>query len=69
MNPALHVEDWPAELLKAAVLDHTELASDEALALRQFIQRIGGMENALLAVNMLVELENAWDDGAEAWFD
>jgi hypothetical protein len=64
MNPALQVEHWPAELLKAAVLDDSELPGDEAQALRQFIERIGGWENAMLAANMLVELENAWDDGA-----
>jgi hypothetical protein len=74
MNPALQVEHWPAELLKAAVLDDTELARDEALALRQFIDRIGGLENAMLAANMLVELENAWaegawDDGLPGWLD
>ena len=74
MNPALQVEHWPAELLKAAVLDDTELASDEAQAVRQFIDRIGGPENAMLAANMLVELENAWDenawdDGLADWFD
>ena len=67
MNPALQVEHWPAELLKAAVLDDTELPGDEAQALRQFIERIGGPENAVLAANMLVELENAW--GANAWHE
>ena len=72
MNPALQVEHWPAELLKAAVLDETELASDAAHAVRQFIDRIGGPENAMLAANMLVELENAWNDNAwdqAAWDD
>jgi hypothetical protein len=68
MNPALEVEHWPAELLKAAVLDDSELESDEAHAMRQFIERIGGLENALLAANMLVELENAWE-AMEGWYE
>jgi hypothetical protein len=68
MNPAREVEHWPAELLKAAVLDESELQSDEADALRQFIARIGGPENALLAANMLVELENAWE-AMDAWYE
>jgi len=69
MNPELQVEHWPAELLKAAVLDDSELPRDEALAVHQFIQRIGGPENALLAANMLVELENAWDERVDVWLD
>ena len=69
MNRALQVEHWPAELLKAAVLDDTELAGEEAQAVRQFIERIGGLENAVLAVNMLAELEDAWDVKLGFWFD
>jgi hypothetical protein len=69
MNPALQVEHWPAELLKAAVLDDSELPLEEAQAVRQFIERIGGPENAVLAANMLAELEHAWDDRVELWFD
>ena len=69
MNPALQVEHWPAELLKAAVLDDGELAGDEAQAVRHFIERIGGLENAVLATNLLVELEGAWEEQFDDWYD
>jgi hypothetical protein len=60
MDQALCVENWPAEVLKAAVVDYGELTAEQARAVREFIQHIGGFENALLAVEMLVELEDAW---------
>lgn len=69
MDPALQVEHWPAELLKAAVLDDSELAGEVAHAVRHFIDRIGGLENAMLAANLLVELEHAWEDGLDDWYD
>lgn len=62
MDLALQIEHWPAELLKAAVLDESELPRQQAEALRDFVRRIGGHENALLAANILAELENAWED-------
>ena len=69
MNPALQVEHWPAELLKAAVLDDSELAGEEAQAVRHFVERIGGVENAMLATDLLVRLERAWEDGPDDWYD
>jgi hypothetical protein len=60
MDQALYVENWPAEVLKAAVVEYDELTAEQALALREFIRRIGGVENALLAIDMLVEIEDGW---------
>jgi hypothetical protein len=60
MTPAKQVESWPAEVLKAAVVDYAELTAEQARAVRQFIHRIGGIENALLAIDLLVELEDGW---------
>jgi hypothetical protein len=44
------------ELLASDGKDLTEL---EAVALRDFIDRIGGIENAVLAVDFLDDLEKA----------
>ena len=60
MNQATQIADWPAELLKAALTDAGELTAELESAVREFVQRIGGEENALLALDMLVELEGAW---------
>ena len=61
MNQASQIADWPAELLKAALTDAGELTVELESAVREFVQRIGGQENALLAMDMLVELEGAWN--------
>jgi len=60
MQPAAPIDHWPAEVLKAAVVDEGELTMEQAQAVQQFIRRIGGLENALLAVDMLLEIESAW---------
>jgi hypothetical protein len=60
MTPVQQVDNWPAEVLKAALVDYGELTAEQAQAVRQFIHRIGGIENALLAIDLLVELEDGW---------
>ena len=52
------IDDLPAKQIKAALaLDVDKLPDDEAWAIQDFIQRIGGKENAELAVKMLEEIE------------
>jgi len=52
------IDDLPAEQLRAALMVNLEeLPAEEAYAIQDFIQRIGGRENALLAAEMLEELE------------
>jgi hypothetical protein len=54
----IRIDDLPAEQIEAMLaMDAGELPEDEELALRDFIQRIGGKENAVLAVEMLLNLE------------
>ena len=55
---ALRIDDLPAEQIQAALtVDPDELPDAEALAIREFVERIGGRANAILAVEMLGELE------------
>lgn len=55
---ALRIDDLPAEQLQAALaVDRDELPAEEALAIEEFVARIGGRENAILAVELLGELE------------
>jgi len=55
---ALRIDDLPAEQLQAALaVDRDELPEEEAQAIEEFLARIGGWENAILAVEMLGELE------------
>jgi hypothetical protein len=51
-------DQWDVAKLKAALLDdHSELSAEEILAVRQFIEQIGGLENAQSAIELLEELE------------
>jgi hypothetical protein len=55
----LRIDNLPAEQIRAALsIDPTELPFEEALAIEDFLDRIGGIENALLAVGMLESLES-----------
>lgn len=55
---ALRIDDLPAEQLQAALaVDRDELPEEEARAIEEFLARIGGWENAILAVELLGELE------------
>jgi hypothetical protein len=56
MTPQL--DYLPASGLRVALTVNTdELPEEEALAIQDFIERIGGRENAMLAVEALEELE------------
>jgi len=63
---ARRIDDLPAVELKALLAtDPDELPESVNGAIRDFVQRIGGIENAHLAVAMLEELERPgdWPDG------
>ena len=52
------IDGLPAKQIKAALaLDMDRLPDDESSAIRDFIERIGGRENAELAVEVLEEIE------------
>lgn len=52
------VDRWSAAQLKAALLDDvSELTDEEIAAVEHFIERIGGLDNAQAAVELLEELE------------
>ncbi len=54
----LRLDDLPAEeLLVALTTDPRDLLDEERFAVNDFIERIGGRENALLAAQMLCDLE------------
>ena len=55
---APRIDNLPAEELKAALsVDPAELPEEEALAVEDFVRRIGGRENAMAAVQLLEEIE------------
>lgn len=51
------------ELRAALEFDPEDLDGDAAWALRDFLDRIGGLENALLAVKVLEEIETVDENG------
>lgn len=52
------VDQWSAAELKAALLeDNADLSQEQIAAVQQFIDRIGGFENAQAAIELLQELE------------
>jgi hypothetical protein len=60
MSEVYRVEDLSAdEIRELLVAEGNELSPSQALALRDFIDRIGGIENAALAVDLLDDLEHA----------
>jgi len=63
---ARRIDDLPAVQLRALLeADLDELPESVNGAIRDFVQRIGGIENAHLAVAMLEELEGSgeWPRG------
>jgi hypothetical protein len=55
------IDSLPADQIRAALsVDLDELPEEEAFAIQDFIQRIGGRENARLAVEMLEQIEQAY---------
>ena len=60
MDDEIDIQDLAADEIRELLLvDGSELSEQQAAALKQFVQDIGGMENALAAVAMLDELEKA----------
>ena len=57
---ALQIDNLPAAQLRLALsVAPAELFEEEALAVKDFIRRIGGRENAVVAVELLEEIERA----------
>jgi hypothetical protein len=59
-NRCLRLEDQSAETLaEQLAADSAELTVEELLAVERFVEQIGGLENARLAVDMLAKLDRA----------
>jgi len=59
---ARRIDDLPAGELKALLeTDPDEVSESVSRAIEDFVQRIGGIENAHLAAEMLEELERPGD--------
>jgi hypothetical protein len=57
---ASRFEDLSAERIKAAFqADRRELTEEQVLAIRDFLIDIGGVDNALAAIELLSQLEQA----------
>jgi hypothetical protein len=60
MDDEIRIQDLATDEIRELLLDEgSELNEQQAAALKQFIQDIGGMENALAAIAMLDGLEKA----------
>ena len=60
MTDPIRIQDLDADLIKAALSgDGTDISHEQAAAISDFIDSIGGIENAMLAVEMLKDLEEA----------
>jgi hypothetical protein len=54
------LQDLSAAEIKAALASTgDDLTDEQVLAIREFVVRVGGVENARLAVDMLADLERA----------
>ena len=59
MPSPLRIQNLPAaEMAALLARDCSELTKQQVSALREFIEDIGGIENAYAAIEMLSELEN-----------
>ena len=57
---AFQIDNLPADQLRLTLsVDPEELPEWESLAVKDFIRRIGGRENAMAAVELLEEIEQA----------
>lgn len=57
---AFQIDNLPADQLRLTLsVDPEELPEWESLAVKDFIRRIGGRENAMAAVELLEEIERA----------
>ena len=60
MDDEIHIEDLANDEIRELLLEEgSELDEQQAAALKEFIEDIGGLENALAAVAMLSQLEEA----------
>ena len=60
MDDEIEIQDLAADEIRELLLEEgSELDEQQAAALKQFIEDIGGLENALAAVAMLDVLEKA----------
>ena len=54
------IKELPADQIRAALAsDQDDVTDEDVLAIKEFIEEIGGIENAIAAVKLLCELENA----------
>ncbi len=59
-NRCLRLEDQSTETLAAQLAaDSADLTLDELIAVERFVEQIGGIENARLAIEMLNKLDRA----------
>jgi hypothetical protein len=60
MTDPIRIRDLDADRIKAALCgDGSEITDEQAAAISDFIDSIGGIENAMLAVEMLKDLDEA----------
>ena len=60
MDDEIAIQDLAAYEIRELLLEEgSEVDEEQAAALKQFIEDIGGLENALAAVAMLDQLEKA----------
>jgi hypothetical protein len=60
MSCQIRIQDLPAdEIAELLALEGSDLSEQQAADLRDFIERIGGIENAYDAIEMLSQLEKA----------
>ena len=54
------IKELPADQIKAVLASgQDDLTDHQILAIKEFVDEIGGIENALMAVKLLCELEDA----------
>ncbi len=60
MSDTIRIQDLAADEIRELLTEEgSELDEQQAAALQEFITEIGGLENALSAIAMLSELEDA----------
>ena len=60
MSSIIRIQDLPAEEIAALLAkDGSDVSPQQVVALQEFIEDIGGMENACAAVEMLSQLRRA----------
>ncbi|MCH5375688.1 MAG: hypothetical protein JJ992_17085 [Planctomycetes bacterium] len=60
MSDTIRIQDLPTdEIIALLARDGSELTPQQVVALQEFVDNIGGIENAFAAVEMLSELEDA----------